>query len=308
MGGKLIRLNCMRKSTILLFGLCVGLLVAITAVITRVATYHPAADIPQPGGAYIPLGLPIETNRPQKDFDAGSVMLLDTTNNHIMFEQNAFERRPIASISKLMTAMVALDYGMPWEKEVDIQLEEYVQGGQLLLHPGEKVTMRDLFHASLAGSANNATLAYVRQLGIPKEEFVREMNRKAVELGLEQTEFRDVTGLSPENLSTAYEVAVMAKTAFAKYPAIRAATVAKEYAFTVRGSNREHVIHNTNKLIADLNEQAGGSKTGYLYEAGYCLVMQGEGEIGTRLGVILGSPSEQGNFADMRRLLHLNVP
>lgn len=298
----------MRKSTILLFGICVILVVAVTAVIIRVATYHLTATIPQPGGAYIPVGLPIDMAKQGKDFDAGSVVLLDTTSNHIMFEQNAFERRPIASLSKLMTAMVALDYGMPWDTEADIQLEEYVRGGQLLLHPGEKVTMKDLFHASLLGSANNATLAYVRQLGIPKEEFVRAMNRKAVELGLEQTEFHDVTGLSPQNVSTAYEVAILAKTAFAKYPAIREATTAKEYPFVVGGSKREHTLRNTNKLISEFGEQAGGSKTGYIYEAGYCLVMQGEGEIGTRLGVILNAPSEQAHFADMRRLLHLNVP
>lgn len=298
----------MRKSTILLFGICVILVVAVTGVIIRFVTYHPTTDIPQPGGAYIPVGLPVDTTKQGKDFDAGSVVMLDTTSNHILFEQNAFERRPIASISKLMTAVVAIDYGVPWEKEVDIQLEEYVQGGQLLLHPGEKVTMKDLFYASLLGSANNATLAYVRQLGVPKDEFVRAMNRKAVELGLEQTEFHDVTGLSPQNVSTAYEAAIMAKTAFAKYPAIREATIAKEYPFVVGGSGREHTIRNTNKLVSEFGEQTGGTKTGYLYEAGYCLVMQGEGEIGTRMGVILNAPSEQGHFADMQRLLHLNVP
>lgn len=255
------------------------------------------------------LGLNLEgTQGSDKQFDATSVILLDTTDNRILFQQNAFERHPLASITKLMTAMVALDYGINWSQEADIQLEEYTQGGTLLLHPGEKVTMRDLFNASLVGSANNATLAYVRQLGIPKDEFIQAMNRKAVAVGLEQTEFHDVTGLNPQNVSTAYEVAVMAKAAFAQYPDIAKTTTQKEYVFRVRNSGREHTIRNTNKLLSEFGELTSGTKTGYLYEAAYCLVMQGGGELGTRLGVILGSPSENGNFGDMRRLLHLAVP
>jgi D-alanyl-D-alanine carboxypeptidase len=270
--------------------------------------YQPTSSPPQVGGASVDIGLDLGLHKNDaKEFDAASVVLLETTSNQILFQQNAFERRPIASITKLMTAMVALDHGIDWDQEADIQLEEYTQGGRLLLFNGEKVTMRDLFNASLLGSANNATLAYVRQLGISKEEFVRAMNRKAIELGLEQTEFHDVTGLTPTNVSTAYEVAILAKAAFEKYPAIAQATTQKEYSFTVNTSGREHTIRNTNKLISELGEASGGSKTGYLYEASYCLVMAGEGELASRIGVILGSPSEQGNFGDMRRLLHFQV-
>lgn len=297
----------MKFSTIALVIICIALTSALTVVTMRLVTYQPTRSIPQVGGANIEVGLPVEGTE-QKLFDASSVLLFDRTSDKILFEQNAFERRPLASITKLMTAMVAIDHGMSWEKEAGIALEEYVQGGQLLLHPGETVSMRDLFYASLLGSANNATLAYVRELGIPKEEFVREMNRKAISLGLEQTEFYDVTGLDTRNTSNAYEIAVLAKTAFANYPAIQEATSRMEYPFLVRGSGREHTIRNTNKLISEGGQRAGGSKTGYLYEAGYCLVMQGDGETSTRIGVILNSPSERGHFADMDRLLHLHVP
>lgn len=297
----------MHKSTIVLSVIC-SVLVVVTCAVVWKSWHYPALSIPLAGGSSVDIGLNLaDKQKGDKEFDAASAVLLDTTDNRILFQQNAFERRPIASISKLMTAMVALDYGIPWDKEADIQLEEYTQGGTLLLFNGEKVTMRDLFNASLLGSANNATLAYVRQLGVPKEEFIQAMNRKAVELGLEQTEFHDVTGLNPQNVSTAYEVAVMAKTAFEKYPEIAKATSQKEYAFKVLTSGREHTIRNTNKLISDLGDTAAGSKTGYLYEASYCLVMAGSGELGSRMGVILGSPSEEGNFGDMRRLLHLQV-
>lgn len=297
----------MHKSTAILIIVCI-LLLSGTAVVGWKAWNYEPVSIPLAGGSSVDIGLNLSDKAAQeKQFDAASALLLDTTDTHILFQQNAFERRSIASITKLMTAMVALDYGIPWDKEADIQLEEYTQGGRLLLFNGEKVTMRDLFNASLVGSANNATLAYVRQLGIPKKEFVEAMNRKAVELGLEQTEFHDVTGLNPNNVSTAYEVAIMAKTAFEKYPDIAKATSQKEYAFTVPTSGRQHTIRNTNKLVSELGDSTGGTKTGYLYEASYCLVMAGGGELGSRIGVILGSPSENGNFGDMRRLLHLQL-
>lgn len=298
----------MHRSTIVLAGLCLLLTIATGLTAWRLMHVQTAATAPQVGGANITLGLPdvVPENKPQH-FTAGSALLYDTNSGSILFEQNAFQRKPIASITKLMTAMVALDYGVDWEKEVTIQPEEYVVGGRLLLHAGETVTMRDLFAASLIGSANNATLAYVRELGIPKDEFIREMNRKAVELGLEQTTFTDVTGLDTENISTAYEVARLAHTAFSQYPEIAEMTSRSDYPMVARGSGREHSIKNTNKLVSEWGETVSGSKTGYLYEARYCLVTQGSGEQGSRIAVILDSPSDIEHFADVKKLLYMNV-
>ncbi|MEX0649990.1 MAG: serine hydrolase [Candidatus Andersenbacteria bacterium] len=300
----------MYKSTVILAGMCT-LLATITGLsVYKLFTHTPEKqNAPLAGGASIDLGLPGVGPQTEKHqaFTAGSALLYDTTSNAILFEQNAFERKPIASITKLMTAMVAIDHGIDWDREATIQPEEYVQGGRLLLHPGETVTMRNLFNASLLGSANNATLAYVRELGISKEDFVRDMNRKAIELGLEQTEFADVTGLDTHNISTAYEVARIAQVAFEHYPEIAAATTQKEYAFTVVGTGREHTIRNTNKLVSEWGEEVSGSKTGYLYEARFCLVTQGAGEQAGRITVILDSPSEVEHFADTKKLLYMNV-
>ncbi len=298
----------MSKSAIILASFCLLLAGTTGLIVWQVWHYSPESAVPLVGGASIGLGLPgIKPSDAARVFTAESAILYDLTSGKILFEQNAFERRPIASLTKLMTAMVALDYGIPWEQPADIQSEEYVQGGRLLLHPGEQVTMRDLFNASLLGSANNATLAYVRQLNIPKEEFVRAMNRKAIELGLEQTQFKDITGLNPDNLSTAYEVAVLAKTAFTQYPAIATATSQQEYKFVVGGSGREHIIRNSNKVVSEWGEQVSGSKTGYLYESKYCLVVQGAGEQADRIAVVLGSPSEVEHFADIKKLLHMDI-
>lgn len=294
----------MAKST--LFFACLAILFALTTagVALRLWREH-ITSTPLVGGASIDIGLPSNQENEQSIGRASSSVLWDSDAKQIQFEQNGFERRPIASITKLMTAVIALDHGIPWDTSAEIQLDEYVQGGQLLLHPGETVTMRDLFNASLLSSANNATLAYVRMLKIPKEEFVQKMNRKAVELGLEQTEFTDVTGLDVGNISTAYGVARLAEAAFA-YPEIAQATSQKEYAFTIGGSEREHVIHNSNKLITEAGEAVSGSKTGYLYEARYCLVVRGAGEEASRISVVLGSPSEIENLIDTKKLLHLH--
>lgn len=232
-----------------------------------------------------------------------SAIVWDSQAQSLIFQYKAFERRPIASLTKLMTAIVALDMGLEWETLATIENNEYGLGGNLLLHPGEEVSVRDLFYASLLGSANNATKAYVRVMGMSEREFVQEMNRKAITLGLEQTQFTDVTGLDPHNVSTAYEVAKLAQIAFERYPEISKATKTIEYEFTVRGSDRVHVIRNTNKLISEEGLSFRGSKTGYLDEARFCLVVQNTDERAPKIAVVLGSPSEQQVLADIKSLL-----
>jgi serine-type D-Ala-D-Ala endopeptidase (penicillin-binding protein 7) len=292
----------MPKSAIFFALLSLVLAGALGATVWWLSTH---ADLrPALGGAdHLSVGLPTANQeRSAKTIRAVSAVVWDTDAGIILFADNAFERRPIASITKLMTAMVALEHGFDWDRLATIEPEEYVIGGQLLLQRGEEVTMRDLFHASLLGSANNATLALVRSLSMEKQEFVREMNRKAIELNLEQTEFVDVTGLDSSNLSTAYEVARLAEAAFRDYPVIAEATAEKEYTFTVSGSGREHTIKNTNKLISEEDMSLTGSKTGYLDEAQFCLVSRG-GIGQNRIAVVLGSPSETDSVQEVKTLL-----
>lgn len=264
-------------------------------------------DQPAAGGATV-AGISKTASSPLPEpTDEPSLLVYDTKAQSVVLKQNAFSPRPIASITKLMTAMVALDYGIPWQTQATINPDEYGPGGNLQLHAGEHVTMRDLFNASLVGSANNATLAYVRELGVSEDEFIQAMNRKAVELGLEQTKFVEVTGLDPDNVSTAYEVAVMANAAFSQYPDISAATSRPEYTFTIAGSGRNHTIKNTNKLVAIDGKDVIGSKTGYLDEARYSLVMQEAGTVASRLAVVLGVSSEQEQWDVIEKIIHEQV-
>jgi len=286
----------------------VALALATGGIIWQLGRGHTPTVLSAATGFVPPLGLadspPPSTDQLQ---NADKAIVYDLDQKKILFQQNAFAPHPLASITKLMTAMVALDHGIPWKKQATINLDEYGVGGNLMLFNGETVTMRDLFIASLLGSANNATKAYVRELGIPTDEFVQEMNRKAVEIGLEQTQFYDVTGLNTHNTSTAYDIALMAGYAFSHYPDIATVTSLPEYSFLVGGSGREHTLHSTNKLISEHVEPLTGSKTGYLDESKYCLVVRGGGTDKNKIVVALGSPSQEANEAVVKYLLHLPV-
>jgi len=201
--------------------------------------------------------------------------------------------------------MVAIDLGVDWNKEMKIEDDEWRIGGRLVLAPDESVTMSDLLHASLMGSANNATLAFARGVGTSKQDFITEMNRKAIKMGLEQTEFVGVTGLSPDNVSTAYEVAKIAEMAFNQYPEIQEIASKKKYKYAIGGNGREHTIVNTNNLLVDYDYPLTGSKTGYLYEANFCLVVQGSAKADYAIAVVLSAPSEWDSMSDVRTLLEM---
>ncbi len=296
----------MAKSTYILGLIVVGLLAGIGIVTWQLTSASSDFTRPEVGTIAGSFGLPgLSSGEGGTTLRASSVLLYNNSTQTIEFEESGFERVPIASLTKIMTAMVAIDYGIDWDAPASINPDEYVIGGRLRLFAGEDVTMRDLWHASLVGSANNATLAYVRNLGVPEEEFVQAMNRKAIELGLEQTRFVEVTGLDPNNISTAYEVAKFAAVAFTEYPEISKATSLPSYSFTVPANGREHTINNTNRNIRPDHQPYRGSKTGYLYEAGYCLVVQGTGEQEDLVAVILGGLAEEWQFVDIERLLQV---
>lgn len=218
----------------------------------------------------------------------------------ILFEKNAFAKTPIASLTKLMTAVVFLDKKPDLSKPFDILPEENVAGSRLYLGWGEIVSLKDLFYALMVGSANNATLALVRSTGISQKEFVEEMNRKAISLGLESTYFKEPTGLDPENVSSAYDIARLTALAF-KNETIKTAASQNEYYLVVQNTGREHIVKNPNKLLGN---DAGicASKTGYLNEAGYCLAVQ-SAQKDNIIVVVLQSPSKEASFEDVKKLV-----
>ena len=222
----------------------------------------------------------------------------------VFYQSQATSPQAIASLSKLMTALVFLDHNPGWETSYVMRAEDNVAGGKLNLFLGEEVLIKDLLATSLIASDNGATMALVQASGLTVEEFVAAMNQRAQELGLVHTNFADPTGLSPENVSTATELLKLAKELFVKEEIARLLNQ-PEYQFTTL-NGRAKSISSTNHLLFDSEELSFaqlGAKTGYIDEAGYCFLGWFTNEAGQQLAVvILNSEGANQRFQEAKRL------
>ncbi|MDR2164053.1 MAG: D-alanyl-D-alanine endopeptidase [Zoogloeaceae bacterium] len=204
---------------------------------------------------------------------SAAVLVMDQTSGKILLEKNPDMISPIASISKLMTAMVVLDAGQDMEEIISLGEEDvdYRKGTHSRLQIGTSMTRDTALLLALMSSENRAANALGRHYpgGLPA--FVATMNRKARSLGLKYTHFVEPTGLSSDNVSTPRELARLAVVAH-RYPKIRAYSTMAQAHLDTGGAML--VFNNTNTLVKNPNWQIGLSKTGYISEAGRCLVMQ----------------------------------
>jgi len=240
---------------------------------------------------------------------AKRALAIDLNSGAILYEKLSHEAQPIASITKLMTAMVVLDLGFDAEKIVQILPSDERAGAFTNVFRYENIYAKDLLAASLIPSDNNATVALARSTGLSEAEFVAAMNKKAVDLGLADSTFAEPTGLSEGNQASAYDVAKLLYNAL-QYPQISGLTTQSKYSFTVIGSGRAVNLSSTDYLLGNQLFQNGeykimGGKTGFIDEAGYCFVVALENQAGQKvLGVILGSQSIDSRFQDMKALWH----
>ena len=237
---------------------------------------------------------------------AKSALVVDEKSGKILYQKNSKEELPLASLTKLMTALVILDNNPDWDKVVQIKKQDQVGGASLPLYPGDKAKLKDLFSASLVSSTNNSLMAVVRSLNISQEEFVHQMNQKAIDLGLNHTHFVEPTGLDPKNVSTAEDIAFLFKEAIS-HPELERILLLKEYRFELVNNSREIIAKNTDKLLDSfLNKgeyRIKGGKTGYLIEAGYCLVVEASKNNHSVISVILGSQSLEKRFQETKGLV-----
>jgi D-alanyl-D-alanine endopeptidase (penicillin-binding protein 7) len=231
---------------------------------------------------------------------AQAAAVMDKNTGLILWQKNATAVRPLASITKLMTALVFLANNPGWETAVVMAEADEVNGASNNLMRNETVTVEDLFNLALVGSDNNAARALVRSTSLPEEDFIKLMNKKAQELGLTKTVFKEVTGLSEANVSTALDILTLAKTAFTKEE-IKQATTKKSYNLVTKEGRVEKIVSTNHLLNSYLNISAG--KTGYITASGYCLVAQVNGEQGQEIiTVVLGSVSNADRFYDLKVL------
>jgi D-alanyl-D-alanine endopeptidase (penicillin-binding protein 7) len=240
---------------------------------------------------------------------AKRALAIDVNSGAILYEKLSHEAQPIASITKLMTAMVVLDLGFDGEKVVQMLPSDERVGAFTNVYRYENIYAKDLLAASLIPSDNNATVALARSTGLSEVEFVEAMNKKAAELGMTDSAFAEPTGLSEGNKASAYDVARLIHASL-QYPQIAALTTQEKYSFTVQGSGRKVNLTSTdyllsNQLFTNGDYRILGGKTGFIDEAGYCFAVQLENKDGQKMiGVILGSQNIASRFQDMKALWH----
>jgi D-alanyl-D-alanine endopeptidase (penicillin-binding protein 7) len=236
---------------------------------------------------------------------APTAALVDTQSGEVLFSQGDDRVTSIASITKLMTALVLLDSSPDWEAPVTIESGDNAYEGIQYLKVGDTLSARDMFKVMLVGSANNAAMALSRSVGMSQEQFVAKMNSKARSLGLQHTVFVDPTGYLPDNKSAALEVARLAYAALS-LPEVHDALTTKEFDVRTKAGAVRRVPSTDELLGSFLNQgdfQIVGGKTGYTQEAGYALVLRAKKGQADVIAVVLGSTDSAARFQDAKSLL-----
>lgn len=230
---------------------------------------------------------------------ADSAVLIDAATGQVLFEKQADKKRPPASTTKIMTTILALEYGNP--DDIVTVSEKAGQTGQasIYLDPGEKISLGNLIEGALIKSGNDACVAISEHVAGSEQMFIKLMNAKAKILGAYNTSFANTNGLPNSNhYSTAYDLALMARYGM-KLPRFAEITRTKEAAIEFVKPNSALQVRNTNKLLW-MYEFADGVKTGTTNAAGKCLVSSATKNSRQLIAVVLDSP---GRFQDSINLL-----
>lgn len=224
---------------------------------------------------------------------ASSAVLLELSNNEVLFEKQADEKRPMASTTKLMTALLAAEYG-EWEQTVCFSSDMIAEGSSLGLRVGDTLSLRDAVCAMLLCSGNDAANAVALTCAPSYEAFAARMNEKAAELGMKNTSFVTPSGLDAEgHVSTARDMALLGA-AVLQEPTL--AAMCKATSAVVKVSDRRVTVTNHNRLLS-LYPDAVGLKTGFTKKAGRCLVSAAVRDGVTLVAVTLHAPDDWDDHA-----------
>jgi D-alanyl-D-alanine endopeptidase (penicillin-binding protein 7) len=230
-----------------------------------------------------------------------SAFIFDETHSSVLYSRRADVSAPIASITKLMTALVVADAGLPLDEPIQLTTEDRIvgKGATSRLALGTTLTRGDLIHLALMSSENRAAHALGRNYpgGLPA--FVVAMNAKARTIGMTSTRFVDPAGVSSDNVASAQDLSKLVMAA-SRNPTIREYSTDRGYSVAV--GRRTLAFHNTNALVSNPTWNIIVQKTGYISEAGRCLVMQAVIQGRTVVIVLLNSVGKNTRVADARRV------
>lgn len=232
---------------------------------------------------------------------SNAVLVIDQETHQVLFDKNASAVLPIASLTKVMTGLVITDAGLPMDEPITITEEDIdtLKGSRSRLAVGTTLTRGELMHLALMSSENRAAHALGRTFPGGVQRFVETMNVKAKLLGMADTQYVDPTGLSPRNRSSAKDLTTLASVAYDR-PLIRELSTSPGY--EVAAGSRMLQYRNTNQLVHNPSWDIGLQKTGYISEAGRCLLMQVTVSGRQLIMVFLDSAGKLTRLADAERV------
>ena len=236
------------------------------------------------------------------DVRAAAAIIFNPETGEVLWQENAQDKRSIASITKVMTAVVFLETNPNLSEVATVLRADTYAASTTYLRANERVSLNDLLHLTLIASDNAAArvLARVSHGGTPA--FVERMNEKAVQLGLESTTFADPSGLNPANVSSAYDLSRLISYAAGNEII---SPIMRTQNYTASVGRRSVAIHNTNRLLGGTDVEVMGGKTGFISKAGYCLATLLKLPQGNPVAVVvLGANSNPGRFWETKHLIN----
>jgi len=228
-------------------------------------------------------------------------LVVDQRSAEVLFEKNAEAVLPIASLTKLMTALVVLEAHQDLDEVLKVTADDIdrLKHSRSRLRVGTRMTRREMLHVALMSSENRAASALARYYPGGLRAFVAAMNARARALGMRNTHFVDSTGLSSENTSTAHDLAKLALAAY-RQPLIRDYSTQSSHLVKAGGYRLQY--RNSNRLVNNPDWDIGLQKTGYISEAGRCLIMQARIEGRPVLMIFLDSRGKYSRLGDAARV------
>ncbi len=234
-------------------------------------------------------------------FGAEAVLVKDVTSGKLLYEKNAYTPWPIASITKLMSALVILEKTPDWTTSTQVVADDVIDTH---MYAGDTYTLEELWRAALVGSSNKAILTLADAVGWPRDAFIARMNEKALELGMSDSHFTEPSGLDAGNVSTPSDILLLLKEALANEH-IQTTVLLTEHQLYSNERKKDHHMWSTNWLMlgwithnfADIL----GGKTGYIDASGYNFTARVSDAMGHQLDiVVLGAPAHEDRFTVLR--------
>ena len=239
--------------------------------------------------------------------NAKSAIMIEASTGEVLFEKNSHEKLHPASMTKMMSMLLILENiengNLSWDEMITVSENASSMGGsQILLETNEQMSVEDLFKGIAIASGNDAVVALSERIAGSKEEFVSMMNKRAKELGLTDTNFKNPHGLDDANhYSSAYDMSLIAKELVKHPKVLEFSSIYEDY--LRKGTEREIWLVNTNKLVR-FYEGVDGLKTGYTKEAGYCLTATAEKNGMRIITVVMGEEDSKTRNAETTEMLN----